>query len=429
MEIQKSTQRYKQTQIGEIPEDWRIVKLSEISTDFISGGTPSTSNPEYWNGNIPWMRSAWIKERYIKSGEKFITEQGLKNSASNIIPKNNVIIATRVSIGNIAINKIDVAINQDLTGIVIDKSKTNEEYLYWILLKSKDMINSCIQGSTIMGITRDDLGDLRIAFPPISEQQKIASILSKVDELIQKTDQIIKQTQRLKKGLIQRLLTKGIGHSEYKTVYFYNNKISIPKDWIIVELKDCTTKIGSGITPLGGSRVYVKDGIPLIRSQNVHFDGLKLDDVAYITKDMHDEMGRTKLHSGDVLLNITGASIGRCTFVPRGFGEGNVNQHVCIIRPKNDLDSIFLSIFLSSELGQNVIFRSFSGLSREGLNFRQISSFQIPLPPKEEQKNIGDIISLTNHQIMKEYSYKLKTEQLKKGLMLKLLTGQIRVKV
>ena len=130
---------------------------------------------------------------------------------------------------------------------------------------------------------------------------KIGNILATLDELIQKTDQIIEQTQRLKKGLIQRLLTKGIGHSEYKTAHFYSNKISIPKGWAIIELKDFTTKIGSGITPRGGSKVYVRDGIPLIRSQNIQFDGLKLDDVAYITKDMHDEMSRTKLQNSDVL--------------------------------------------------------------------------------------------------------------------------------
>lgn len=98
------------------------------------------------------------------------------------------------------------------------------------------------------------------------------------------------------------------------------------------------------------------DGIPLLRSQNVHFDGLRLDDVAFISEDTHDEMAGSRLKPRDVLLNITGASIGRCTFVPDDFREGNVNQHVCIIRGNHRIDHRFLAAFLSSPMGWVTIF-------------------------------------------------------------------------
>ena len=183
--------KFKKTEVGEIPEEWDIVKLKDISSKFISGGTPSTSNSNYWNGEIPWIRSAWITKKYVSTGEKFITKQGLENSAAKIIPKENVIIATRVSIGNIAINKIDIAINkidiainQDLTGIVVDKSKVSSEYLYWILRKHNQRIEFLSQGSTIPGITREDIITITIPKPSLKEQQKIASILSKIDESI-----------------------------------------------------------------------------------------------------------------------------------------------------------------------------------------------------------------------------------------------------
>lgn len=117
--------------------------------------------------------------------------------------------------------------------------------------------------------------------------------------------------------------------------------------WPLDRIKDHVDKIGSGVTPTGGAAAYLDAGIPLLRSQNIHFDGLRLDDVAYIATETHYEMRGSKVHPGDVLLNITGASIGRCTFVPENFGEANVNQHVCIIRSKGGLEHRFLNYCLT----------------------------------------------------------------------------------
>jgi type I restriction enzyme, S subunit len=159
--------------------------------------------------------------------------------------------------------------------------------------------------------------------------------------------------------------------------------------WPTDRVKDHARKIGSGVTPSGGATSYLDAGIPLLRSQNVHFGGLRLDDVAYIAHETHEEMVGTKLRTGDVLLNITGASIGRCAFVPDGFGEGNVNQHVCIIRPAASLDYKFLTYCLSAPWGQDQIFSGFTGASRQGLGQRDLGEIQVPLPALPEQQRIA----------------------------------------
>ena len=158
--------------------------------------------------------------------------------------------------------------------------------------------------------------------------------------------------------------------------------------WPIDRVKDHAVKIGSGVTPSGGSAGYLDAGVPLLRSQNVHFNGLRLDDVAYIADETHDEMSGSKLRARDVLLNITGASIGRCAFVPDDFGEGNVNQHVCIIRTTPRLDHRFLTYCLSAPWGQDQVFSSFTGASRQGLGQRDLGAIQVPLPPMPEQQRI-----------------------------------------
>lgn len=168
-----------------------------------------------------------------------------------------------------------------------------------------------------------------------------------------------------------------------------NDRLMAQSVWPVDRVKDHVSKIGSGVTPSGGAAGYLDIGIPLLRSQNVHFDGLRLDDVAYIAEETHEEMSGSKLRGHDVLLNITGASIGRCTFVPDDFGEGNVNQHVCIIRPRASLDHKFLTYCLSAPWGQDQIFSSFTGASRQGLGQRDLGSFQVPLPPLPEQQRIA----------------------------------------
>ena len=162
--------------------------------------------------------------------------------------------------------------------------------------------------------------------------------------------------------------------------------------WSTDRVKDLTSKIGSGVTPLGGASSYVDSGIPLLRSQNIYFDGLHLDDVAYITEETHADMAGSHVQPRDVLLNITGASIGRCTFVPDEFGKGNVNQHVCIVRPLKRINHKFLAYFLSSSWGQDQILSGFTGASRQGLGQRELGEIQVPLPPLPEQERISEFL-------------------------------------
>ena len=190
-----------------IPEEWEMSTIESISKKLVSGGTPSTTISEYWNGDIPWTRSSILLDPYLKSGERFITSEGLKNSSSVLIPKNNLLVSSRVSVGNISINVIDIAISQDVTGIIINKSYVQFEFLYWYLKQYIKKLVLISQGTTIKGFTRKELANLLIFLPSLSEQQKIASILSGVDAHIQKNQEYKEKMQILKKGLMQKLLT------------------------------------------------------------------------------------------------------------------------------------------------------------------------------------------------------------------------------
>ncbi|WP_347474094.1 restriction endonuclease subunit S [Acinetobacter thermotolerans] len=212
--------------------------------------------------------------------------------------------------------------------------------------------------------------------------------------------------------------------------------MSVPKlrfkefdgDWSNKKIGNIASKVGSGSTPRGGAEAYTDHGIIFIRSQNVNNDQLLLDDVAYIPEETHVKMSGSKVIANDILLNITGASIGRSCVVPHDFTEANVNQHVCIIRTPND-DPIFVQSFLSSENGQNVIQSKQAGGGREGLNFQAIRSIDFHFPPsKEEQTKIASFLSNVDKKISQLTQKHALLSQYKQGMMQKLFSQQIRFK-
>lgn len=185
----------------------------------------------------------------------------------------------------------------------------------------------------------------------------------------------------IKKGEIKK--QKPLPEIEDEEIIF-----QLPRGWAFVRLGDITNRIGSGSTPRGGKSAYVEKGIPFLRSQNVWNDGLNLSEVAYIPHETHQKMSNTVVLPNDVLLNITGASLGRCTIYPDGIGEANVSQHVTIIRPTNESMRFFLHTCLLSPYGQNLIWGRQVGMAREGLSKKVLELFEIPTPPLAEQHRI-----------------------------------------
>jgi len=247
--------------------------------------------------------------------------------------------------------------------------------------------------------------------PPLEIQNRIVEYLDKknseIDKFIQNKERLISLLEEQRKAFI----TQNIFH-----------KISQIKP-----LKYLVSKVGSGVTPLGGANVYISAGITFLRSQNIHFNELRLDDVAFISENIHFRMKSTKVKKNDVLLNITGASIGRCCAIENNI-DANVNQHVCIIRPKKELDSKYLSYYLTSTNVQSLIRNCQDGASREGLSFSEIKSFPIPIINIEEQLDIVKIITKKEAEIDKVIS-KAKQEissikEYRETLITDLVTGK-----
>ena len=185
---------------------WEEKKLGKIG-NFIGGGTPNTTNPEYWDGEILWYTPTEIKNGYLKSSNRKITKQGLKNSSAKLLPKGAILITTRATIGDVAISKKECTTNQGFQSLVVNDSEINLFWFYWIIQHKEELIKKA-SGSTFKEIGKNEIINIIAYSAKKQEQQKIADCLSSIDELIEATTRKIEVLKEHKKGLMQQLFPK-----------------------------------------------------------------------------------------------------------------------------------------------------------------------------------------------------------------------------
>lgn len=215
--------KFKDTPIGKIPVDWEVSQLGDIC-DIVGGSTPSTANKENWNGNILWATPTDItalKGRTIDDTKQKITEEGLSSCGTKLLPEGTILMTSRATIGACAINAKPMATNQGFTSLIC-KEKVFNWFVYYLVAQYHKEFERLATGSTFKEVSKKSVKSLHLPFPPILEQRKIAEILSNIDDAIDETDRIIEKTKELEKGLMQELLTKGIGHKKLKETEIEN---------------------------------------------------------------------------------------------------------------------------------------------------------------------------------------------------------------
>jgi len=265
--------------------------------------------------------------------------------------------------------------------------------------------------------------NLEIAVPPIEEQKKIAEILTCVDEDIEKTDEMIKKTQKLKKGLMQDLLTKGIGHTEFKKT----DLGEIPEEWTLIELgKLCDVRDGTHDSPK-----YISEGVPLITSKNLTNGKLDFSSAKLISREDYSNIEkRSSVDDGDIMFGMIG-TIGNPVLIKkdREFAIKNVALIKFYGKDKSQISNYFLIQYLKSSLTNAQFSQELSGSTQKFISLNTIRKMFITVPDQREQKKIAEILSAVDDKIDIYKQIKRKLTELKKGLMQDLLSGEIRVKI
>lgn len=425
MRIEPSSRNGIDPSIFQCPTGWKKAKLEETCSL-----RKETINPIDVIDNL-----IYIGLEHIVPGKACTNKWGSPNdvrSSKNKFHKDDVLYGKlRPYLDKAIIAHQNGICSTDILVLRPNNKRIISHFLVNILHK-KEFIDHAI--STTSGVNHprtswSAIKNFELCIPELYEQQRIAYVLSAVQVARDKTQAVIEAAREMKKSLMKHLFTYGpVPVAEVGKVQLKETEIGIiPEHWEVKKLGDIASNIRSGSTPRGGSTTYLDKGIPLIRSQNVLMNNLVLDDVAYVSKETHETMLRSQIQPGDVLLNITGASIGRVAIAPSTLKEANVNQHVCRIRPKEELISEFLSYYLASEIGQWQIMSTQIGATRQGLNYQQVRSFSLPVPHLEEQAKIVEALAAIDLKVHAEEMHMTALDTLFKTLIDNLMTAKIRV--
>ena len=417
-----------------LPEGWDVVTLEDVCAKAINGGTPSTEVEKYWEGEIPWITGADILNQKVSKIRRYITEEAVRNSSTNVIPKGNLLVVTRTGVGKLAIAPFDVAVSQDFTGIIPTET-IKTEFLFWLLNNSANYFLDLTQGTSINGITRKDLMRFVFPRPPLPEQHRIAAILSTIDSAIEQTEAIIAKQQRIKTGLMQDLLTRGIDeHGSIRSEETHEFKDSplgrIPVEWGVGGFENYVmSEAGIKPGPFGSSLtkdMYVEVGYRVYGQEQVIGGTLDIGDY-FITGRKYSEMGGFAVEEGDVLISLVG-TIGHVLIVPHRYHPGVINPRLLRFRPDpQHCVPQFLKALLLSQPVRIQLDTFATGGTMPVLSGGIIRKLGVVILGLNEQKRIIQMIAGSEAALLSSSTHLAKLRSLKTALMQDLLTGKKRV--
>jgi type I restriction enzyme, S subunit len=310
-----------------------------------------------------------LESSYLDTTPRTLTRTGLASCSASVLPPRSVLFSSRAPIGLVAINRIPVATNQGFKSFVPDPTRIHAEYLLHWLRTHRPMLESLGNGATFKEVSKAVVSRVEMPLPPISEQCRIAEVLDRAETLRAQRRQALAQLDALAESIFDDL---------------FGDELAITSRWPTRPLGELLDFLTSGSR--GWAEHYASSGDLFLRIQNVVRDALVLDDVAFVCAPSTAEAKRTAVKPGDVLLSIT-ADLGRTAVVPHDIGRAFINQHLCILRSSKVLPR-FLSAYLASRHGQRQIAGRDRHAVKAGLNFDDIRSFAIPLPPSEMQREL-----------------------------------------
>ena len=426
----------KQTEIGLIPDDWEVKKLDELGS-FLGGGTPSTQNANYWKGTIPWISSSDINKDDINSlyPTRFITKEAINSSATQLCPKNTILIVSRVGVGKLAISEKEVCTSQDFASFIPHHG--DSLFLAYSLLPIMQRKACESQGTSIKGITVDEIKQIQIAIPSLEEQQRIAKALSDVDALISTTERLLQKKKNIKQGAMQELLTgkkrlPGFAKSS-------NTKMTelgeIPEDWEVKKLGE--------IFEFRPNNTFTRDCLNDSKGkyQNVHYGDVLIkypsildcskETIPFINEGINVKFSKYGIVEGDIIIADTAEdeTVGKAVEI---YNLGNrkivSGLHTFLCRKiTNDFAPKWLGYFMNQSIFHNQLLPFITGTKVSAISRTAIQNVKVLIPPKEEQTAIANVLSSMDKEIETLNTKLEKYRNLKTAMMQQLLTGKIRL--
>ncbi len=410
---------------GAIPKGWRLVRLGDVA-QFQQGGTPPKARPEYWDGDIPFVTGADLRETHISRGDarSFLTKAGLHSGATAICEQGALLLATRTRVGLVGIAGELMGASQDIT-LLAPTEAANRSYLCRTLINNSGLLQQRSRGTTIQGVSREDIDSLPILLPPLPEQRAIAAVLDSIDDAIEGSNAVIAATEQLRDSLLHQLLTRGVPgwHTQWKDVPGLG---TIPADWEVVRLGEVLES-----TTYGTNAQLGREGkVVVLRMNNLQDGEIDLSEIR--RANLSDkESGELNLAPGDILFNRTNSLdlVGKVAVVrnlPESISFASYLIRLRVKKPK--VNPFWLSSLLWSENCQSRIQRfATPGVSQANINPTSLKSLAIPLPPLPEQQAIAGLLDGVDGAVAEAKLERDGLQFLKESVADALLTGRVRV--
>ena len=363
-----------------LPMGWVKTTLDQIVDRIVGGGTPSKSNASFFRGSIPFMTVKDMTQRFPVDTQDHISEKAIEQSATTVVPRDTLIVATRMSLGKIVRPKFETAINQDLKALFLNENINKTFVEYWWRHKAK-YIQSLGTGTTVQGIRLEAIRSLSIHVPPLNEQKHIAdkldTLLTRVDTCRSRLERIPLILKRFRQTVLAAA-TSGQLTEEWRDVQSLNKMVR----W--VSLEDVALEFSYG----SSAKSSPSGSVPVLRMGNIQDAKLDWNNLVF-TSDIK-EIEKYQLLTGDILFNRTNSPelVGK-TAVYKGERPAIYAGYLIRVRCSADLLPDYLNYCLNSPAGRNYCWQVKSdAISQSNINARKLAAFQFEMPPVEEQVEI-----------------------------------------
>ena len=422
------------TEFKDSPVGWKVVTMNDSSVQVLDGdrGKEYPKEKDFFQyGYCLFLSAKNVTKNGFRFDEcSFISKEKDEKLRKGRLSRGDIVITTRGTVGNMAYfdNSVLYGVVRINSGMAIIRNEgelLDRNYLFHLM--RAPVVNEQLElltfGSAQPQLTIGVINSLKLPVPPLPEQQKIASILTSVDEVIEKTQSQINKLQDLKKGTMNELLTKGIGHTEFKD----SPVGKIPVEWrgeclqdVLLELVDCEHKTAP----------YVENSEYLVvRTSNVRDGRLQHQDMKFTTLEGYNEWTKRSVPIEKDILFTREAPAGESCLVPEGKKVCLGQRMVLLKTNSHTTDEKFLSWFLQSDFAKKIIYKLSIGTTVTRINIEDIYKVMTPVPPLPEQQKIASILSSMDSHIEEKQRKLEQTQSLKKSLMQDLLTGKVRVTV
>ena len=408
-----------------------VKRLSDVCRP-VGGGTPSRSQPKYWNGDIPWasVKDFTDDSILLTDTQEHITQDGLESSASTVVPKDTPIVCTRMAVGRCALTTRSTAINQDLKALLLNDEFHLKFFIRLLRFHGPDLDRLSI-GSTVRGITTSDLLALPLKYPLKLEQSRIAAVLDTVDESIARTEAVIAKLRQVRAGMLHDLLSRGLDeHGQLRDPIAHPEQFQdsplgqIPKEWNCKTLQESADWFSGG-TPSRSQPSWWTGDVPILTPKDMKVFEIS-DTIEHVTEEA--AIAGSKVMPPDTAFIVVRGMILAHTFpVCLSTRPFAFNQDIKAVRGREDLKTRFLAHWFAANASAFLRKTTEATHGTKKLDSKELHHSQIGVPEAEEQDAIVGRIEAFNSAIAGWTAELGKLNLLKSGLMNDLLTGRVRV--